>query len=189
MPVVSIGVNGMAGDEAKERNLFECVKAAGCGLMSVSFAINAIPNAFRVAERLADEYGVNLGIHNHCGRHWLGSAEVLDWVFKSTGPRIGLCLDTAWALHSREDPLKMVERFGRRLFGVHVKDFVFDRTGQHQDVVVGTGNLRLPELARRLADAGFGGETILEYEGDAAAPVPALKDCVAAMRAAMPSLA
>jgi sugar phosphate isomerase/epimerase len=187
--IVSTGVNGLSGDEAKERNLLECVRTVGAKVMSVSFGVNSIPNSFRMAEKLTEEFDVRLGIHNHGGRHWLGCCEILDWVFKTTSPRIGLCLDTAWALHSHEDPLKMVERYGARLYALHVKDFTFDRAGRHQDVVVGTGNLNLPELGKRLQAVGFQGEVVLEYEGDAANPVPALKDCVGAMRAAIPSLA
>ena len=51
--IVAIGVQGLAGDEAKERNYFEFLKACGVGTMSVDFAINTIPESFRVAEKLA----------------------------------------------------------------------------------------------------------------------------------------
>jgi sugar phosphate isomerase/epimerase len=52
-------------------------------------------------------------------------------------------------------------------------------------VVVGTGNLDLPGLFKALGKGGFKGQLILEYEGDAKNPVPALKECVAAVRKAM----
>lgn len=182
--IVSTGVNAITAEAQKNRNLFEFLKVAGCGFMSVDFPIHTIPETFRAAEVLADEYDVKLAIHNHGGRHWLGSAAVLDWVFKQTSPRIGLNLDTAWALHSHEDPLAMIDRFADRLYGIHIKDFVFDRAGNHEDVVVGTGNLDLPGLLNKLEAIDFGGFVVLEYEGDADNPVPALTECVKAVAAA-----
>jgi len=181
--IVSIGVNTLAGAEGAERNLFEFLKAAGARFMSVDFRPDAVPGSFALAEKLAEEYDVRLAIHNHGGRHWLGSAQALEWVFAQTSPRVGLCLDTAWALHSHEDPIAMVERFGPRLYGVHIKDFTFDSAGRHSDVVVGTGNLDLARLAGAMDAAGFDGYVVLEYEADVENPVPPLQRCVEAVRA------
>jgi inosose dehydratase len=183
--IVSTGVNGIPADEARARPMFDFLKTAGARHMSVSFDINAQPAAFRVAEKLADEYDVRLGIHNHGGYDWLGNLAALDWVFRQTTPRIGLALDTAWALQTGTDVLKYVEKFGSRLHMLHLKDFVFDRAGRWQDVVVGTGNLNLPKLQEALDKAGFAGEAVIEYEGDVDNPVPALVECVKAIRTQM----
>ena len=181
--IVSIGVNSLAGDEAAERNYFEFLKAAGAKFMSVDFKIGAIPRSFALAEELAEQYDVRLAIHNHGGRHWLGSADAIEWVFSQTSSRVGLCLDTAWAMHSHEDPVALAERFSERLYGLHIKDFTFDSAGQHKDVVVGTGNLDLARLAEALDAVGFDGYVVLEYEADVENPVPALTSCVEAVRA------
>jgi inosose dehydratase len=183
--IVSAGVNGISGEEAKDRPLFEFIKAAGAKLMSVDFGLDGLDGRLASAERLVEEYGVRLGIHNHGGRHWLGSSQALRWVFSQASPRIGLSLDTAWALDAGEDPVKMIEEFGPRLALVHLKDFVFDRARKPEDVVVGTGNLSLPKVATALASSGFAGELVLEYEGDVANPVPALAACVQAIRREM----
>lgn len=182
--IVSIGVNRFSGDEKVERNYFEFAKKAGCTTISADFTLDAIPNCLRVAEKLADEYNINIGIHNHGGRHWLGCAQALAWVFKQSSPRIGLMIDTAWAIYSHEDPIKWVTQFKERLYGLHVKDFLFDAKGNHRDVVVGTGALDLPKLFDEMDSVGFKGNLILEYEGDVNNPVPALKECVAAIRKA-----
>ena len=76
----------------------------------------------------------------------------------------------------------MAGRFGERLYGVHIKDFVFDRSGTPTDVVVGEGNLDLETLQTVLNDGEFDGYIVLEYEGDVKDPVPALKNCVAVVR-------
>jgi len=144
--------------------------------------LDGLAASLAMAERLAAEYDVRLGIHNHGGRHWLGSSQALRWVFAQSGPRVGLCLDTAWALDSGEDPVKMIEEFGPRLHLLHLKDFVFDRARKPEDVVVGTGNLPLAAVAAALAKVGFAGEAVLEYEGDVANPVPSVSACVKAIR-------
>lgn len=186
--VVSIGVNAITGDERQNRTLFECARLAGLAVMSIDFDINSVPESFAQADRLAEEYGINLGIHNHGGRHWLGSSQALRWVFSKTSRRVGLSLDTAWALHSKEDPVAMAREFGDRLHVIHVKDFVFDRAGKPEDVIVGTGNLDLQAFDRVLAQAGFRGAAVLEYEGDESNPVPALRECVGEIRKHMPAI-
>lgn len=177
-----LGVQNFSGKADVERKWFEFAKRAGATAISATFALGTTPDSFRVAEALADEYDVNLAIHNHGGRHWLGSAEMLNHVFKNTSPRIGLMLDTAWALHSGEDPVAMADRFSERLYGVHLKDFLFDSAGKHRDVIVGTGNLNLPKLFETMRKNGFDGNLILEYEGDVDNPVPSVKECVDAVR-------
>jgi inosose dehydratase len=183
--IVSAGVNGISGDEARDRLLFEFLKAAGVRVMSIDLGLDGLPGRLATAEKLAAEYDVRLGIHNHGGRHWLGSSQALRWMFSQASPRIGLSLDTAWALDAGEDPVKMIEEFGPRLVLLHLKDFVFDRARKPEDVVVGTGNLPLPNVAAALAKAGFAGELVIEYEGDVAGPVPALAACVQAIRREM----
>jgi len=180
--IVAIGVQGFANDKKKEEKYFEFCKLAGCKLMSVSFNLSTTPKCYRTAERLADKYDVYLGIHNHGARHWLGSAEMLRYVFANTSKRIGLHIDTAWALDSREDPVAMCEMFADRLYGLHIKDFVFDRAGRPEDVIVGSGNLDLKKLIATLKKIDFKGAAVLEYEGDVENPVPAITKCVKAVR-------
>ena len=183
--IVSTGVNGIEADDGKNRPLFQFLAPAGARCMSVDFAPDNLAGRLASAERLAEEYDVALGIHNHGGRHWLGSVQALRWVFSQSGPRIGLCLDTAWALDAGEDPVQMIEEFGPRLHLVHLKDFVFDRARRPEDVIVGAGNLRLPAVTAALRKVGFRGELVIEYEGDVANPVPALTECVQAIRGEM----
>ena len=179
--IISIGVQRFSADEAAERKYFEFAARAGAKVISADFAVDSVPASFRTAEKLADEYDISLAIHNHGGRHWLGPAAMLRQVFASTSARIGLCLDTAWALDSGEDPVAMAETFADRLYGLHFKDFVFDRARKPEDVVVGQGNLALAQLMRALESNGFEGAAVLEYEADVSNPVPALQACVAAI--------
>lgn len=180
----AIGVNGFANDPAKERNYFEFCRRAGVQVITANFSMDSVPDALRAAERMADEYDVNLAVHNHGGHHWLGSAEALRWLFKRTSPRIGLCLDTAWAIDASLDPVKAADEFKDRLYGLHLKDFVYERVRRPVDVIVGSGNLDLKALLAKLRENDFSGYAVLEYEADVQNPVPALKKCVAAVKAA-----
>lgn len=181
--IISAGVFGIG--RGGERGFFDFARKAGLKQVSIDFAIETMPENFKLAEQLADEYGLLLGIHNHGGGHWLGCPAAIDYVLKRTSKRIGLCLDLAWAMHSHQDPVAMVERFGERLYGIHLKDFIFDRAGRHQDVVVGTGNLDLHKLKAALQKVGFGGIAVLEYEGDVDNPLPAIKECVKSIGAVL----
>jgi sugar phosphate isomerase/epimerase len=176
--IVSIGVQGFSGDEKTERLWFEFARRAGAKFISAHFDIATIPDCYRVAERLADKFDMRIGIHNHGGAHWLGSSEVLSWVLRNTSERTGLTLDTAWAIDAHENPVAMAEKFGDRLYGVHVKDFIFDRARTPEDVVVGTGNLDLPGLIKACDKVNFNGFAVIEYEGDVDNPAPALTQCV-----------
>ena len=183
--IVSIGVNACTKDKNGTRNLFECARMAGADVMSVTFLRDQVPESYRTAEALADEYGINCAIHNH-GRHdWLGSSRELRKTFGETTERIGLCLDTAWALDAGEDPVKMAAEFADRLYLLHVKDFVFDRAGKPEDVVAGEGNLKLEALLSEMKTAHFEGCAIIEYEGDPNNPVPAIRRSVENLVAAM----
>jgi inosose dehydratase len=186
--VISSGVNLITGDEKEARNLFEFSKAAGTGVMSVDFQLEGLDEAIGVAERLSDEYGVKLAVHNHGGRHWLGSREALRWLFSRTSRRIGLNLDTGWAVDARQDPAAMADEFADRLYVVHLKDLTYKPDRTPVDVMVGTGTVDLAKLKIELEKIGFAGYGIVEYEGDAKNPVPALRKCIEAIRTGLPGL-
>jgi inosose dehydratase len=177
--IVCIGVEHMTGDTAKDRPKFEFCKAAGVKNISISFAPETLfEGKLANVEKLADEYDLKLGIHNHGGYDWLGNDRILKYVFSKTSPRIGVHIDTAWALDAKQNPVKWVEEFGPRVHGVHIKDFVFDRARNPTDVIIGTGNLDLPAFMTALKKINFSGPLVIEYEGDEANPVPALRQCV-----------
>jgi len=179
--ISSIGVQTFRGATVEE-SWFRFAQAAGCRMIAMTFDLKAMPGVIPATEKLAEKYDMLLGIHNHGGYNWLGNLDMVSHVLGNSGPRLGLCLDTAWAIQSGEDALKWAERLQPKLFGVHVKDFTFDRGGKWTDVVVGTGNLKLKELLALAVAAPRMAAITLEYEGDVANPGPALQECVAAVR-------
>ena len=182
--IVAIGVEYLTGTAA-DRPRFEWCRAAGVRHMSVSFKPEALDDnaaGLRSIEKLAEEFDLQLGIHNHGGYDWLGNPPILKYVLGKVGKRIGLHLDTAWAIDAKQNPVEMAEQFADRLVGVHVKDFTYSPDRKPTDVIIGTGSLDLPKLTALLRSANFTGPLVIEYEGDVDNPVPALSECVKRLR-------
>lgn len=178
MQITSFGVHPFDSDEAAARKVFDFAKLVNFSAIGADLSGDGL----KVAEKLCEKYNKKIAIHNHGRDHHFGSVTALKKLFAESSPNVGLCLDTAWALDSGEDPIEMAEIFKDRLYGVHIKDFVFDSQGKPQDVTVGTGGLNIDKLAEFLVANHFDGFLTLEYEGDVDNPVPALKKCVEAIR-------
>ena len=183
--IVSIGVTSVANGADSLRQPAEFVQAAGARFMSISSSPEAGLDGWALAGKVAEEYDLRFGIHNHGGYDWLGSSQMLGFVLKNSSDRIGLCIDTAWTLDAGEDPFQWLERYSDRVFGLHLKDFTFDRARKQTDVVIGTGNIDLPRLAKVSQSLPNLGYAVIEYEGEAENPVPSLTRCVQAVHAAL----
>ena len=180
--ISSVGVISLNKDGQAPNSAFQFAKAAGAQFVSINLPPDITDEGLEQAAQTANEFGVRLAIHNHGGRHWLGSKQHLGHILSRASQEIGLCLDTAWALDAGENPVAMATAFADRLYGVHIKDFVFDRARKHEDVIIGTGNLDLPAFFEELQKGGFSGYAVIEYEGDINNPVPALRECVAELK-------
>lgn len=185
--IVSLGVQTFQGHDG-EKAWFECAALAGARHISTHFRIENYLQAIPKVRAWSREFGIRVGIHCHGGYMFGGSPDVLDHLVGLGGPEIGLCIDTAWAMQigpHQGNPVEWTKRYAGKICGVHFKDFTFERNGQWQDVVVGTGNLDLPAFAKGLLAGGFDGMAVIEYEADVENPEPALKRCVDSMRAAL----
>jgi len=185
--IISIGVQTFEGNDSEE-NWFKSAQAAGAKHISAHFKIESFMMAIPKVRAWSRQYGIRVGIHCHGGYMFGGQPDVLDYLVKLGGPEIGICIDTAWAMQigpSLGNALKWAERYKGSIYGIHFKDFTFDKDGQWNDVVVGTGNLDLRSFAKALTNAGFDGMSVIEYEADVENPEPALKKCVESMRTAL----
>jgi sugar phosphate isomerase/epimerase len=182
--LVSMGVQTFVGAD-NERDWFECARIGGFNHISAHFKVDTFSTAVPKTVKLAEEFNLRIGIHCHGGYMFGGSPDVLDHLLKIGGPRIGINIDTAWCMQigpNQGNPVKWVERYKGRIYGVHYKDFTFDRNGQFNDVVVGTGNLDLKGFVDALTKANFDGMAVIEYEAQPENPVGPLKECVQQMR-------
>src|SRR5690606_22366148 len=125
--VVSIGVQTFIGDRSTERKWFECAAAAGAKHISAHFRVDSFQTAVPATAKLAEEFGMRIGIHCHGGYMFGGSPDVIRHLLDIGGERIGVNIDTAWCMqigpHQGKPAQWVRERFAGRVYGVHYKDF------------------------------------------------------------------
>jgi sugar phosphate isomerase/epimerase len=176
--VIAYGVLPFTKDHDANRKRFEFAKAFGIAYLSA----DPTPDSFDSLDKLVEEYDVAIGIHNHGPGHRYEKIDTIAQAIKDHHPKIGCCVDTGHFLRSREDPVRAVEVFGKRIFGVHLKDVKEAKTF----TVLGEGDLRTAELLKALAALKYNYCLALEYEENEANPMDDLKACLAAVKRVAP---
>lgn len=180
--LMAFGVVGFDGNESKAREVFEFAKAIGIESISADPVNDAA--TFGMLDKLVDEYGVHIAIHNHGPRsRWNRIDDVVNAV-KDHHPRIGACVDTGHYLRSSENPVEAIQRLKGRVFGVHLKDVKDAKVFK----IVGEGDLDLVGCLRELQKQKYNFCLALEYEENEKNPVPDLEICLQNVRAAMAKL-
>ena len=134
--------------------------------------------------RMVRQIGLNkielCGVHADFNR--LESFKPIVKTYQDAGVSIvSIGVQTFTGKPEERDWFECAKEAGARHISAH---FIFDRNGQWNDVVVGSGNLDLPALIHTLEDNKFDGMAVIEYEADADNPVPALARCVESMQQA-----
>jgi inosose dehydratase len=175
--IIGFGVSGFSKDHDKNRRYFEYGKALGVGYLSA----DPTPDAFDSLDKLVEEYGIAIGIHPHGpGSRW----EKIDQIhsaIKNHSEKIGICLDTGHLLRSHQDPVRAVEVFGKRIYGVHLKDVKDAKTF----TILGEGDLKLTTLLQKLAQLNYSYCLALEYEENEKDPIADIRKCLDATRDAV----
>lgn len=157
------------GDPANRR-AFEFAKKMGVSYLSA----DPDPDSFDELDKLVEEFDVAVGIHNHGPGHRYDTIDVIHNAIKDHHPKIGCCVDTGHFLRSREDPVRAVEVFAKRVFGVHLKDV---KDAEHFPIL-GRGDLNTPGLFRALIAQEYQGIVALEYEENEENPVDDIRACL-----------
>jgi sugar phosphate isomerase/epimerase len=178
--VLGYGVVPFRNDRDAARKVLEFARQMGFEYVSADPA----PDSFDMLDKLVEEYGINLGIHNHGPKSRWEKIDTIAAAIKDHSPRIGCCVDTGHFLRSREDPVRAVEVFGRRVYGVHLKD-VKDAT---RFTIMGEGDLRTADLLRTLARLNYRSGLNLEYEENPKAPMDDIRACLKVTRDAIATL-
>lgn len=176
--LIGYGVVGLGKNEKANRKYFEFARAMGLKYLSAS----PEPGSFDVLDKLVEEYGIAIGIHNHGpeDRHFSKIAAI-EKAIKDHHPKIGCCVDTGHFLRSHQDPVDAVETFGKRVFGVHLKDV----KDAKEFTVLGRGDLRTVDLLRVLARNHYEYCLAIEYEENPSNPVDDIRACLADARRAI----
>jgi sugar phosphate isomerase/epimerase len=175
------GVVHLGTDEAANRKIFEFARTLGVTYLSA----DPDPKSFDLLDKLVEEYGVPVGIHNHGPGHRFALIDTIAKAIKDHNPKIGCCIDTGHFLRSREDPVRAVEAFGKRVYGVHLKDVKDAETF----TVLGKGDLRTADLLRALAANKYDYCLAIEYEEKPEDPVDDIRACLQYAREVIASLA
>ena len=176
--IAGFGVQRFTKDHDANARLFEFGEALGIEY----FSADPDPDSFDSLDRLVEEHGIPVGIHNHGPGHRYGPIAAIRDAIKDHDEKIGCCIDTGHFLRSGEDPVEAVEVFDERIYGVHLKDV----KGTETFTVLGKGDLRLAELLKALADRDYSYCLALEYEENPADPIAEIRACLEATKAALP---
>ena len=146
-------------DEAGSRAVFEFAREMGIETIVSEPRIEALD----LIEPLAEEYAVNVALHNHPPptRYW--DPRTVREACAGRGPRIGACGDTGHWMRSEIKPIEAVRLLEGRLLCFHFKDLNRFGSGAH-DVPWGTGAADVPAVLRECHRQGFRGVFAAEYE-------------------------
>jgi inosose dehydratase len=178
--VVGYGVVRLTKDQAKNRAFFEFAKLMGISYLSA----DPDPACFDGVDKLIEEFDVAVGIHNHGPRHRFGKIDTIAAALKDHHVKFGCCIDTGHFLRAGEDPVRAVEVFDKRMYGVHLKDVQDTKTF----TILGQGDLRTVDLLKALARLKYDDCLALEYEEHPEDPQADLRACLKATREAVGAL-
>jgi sugar phosphate isomerase/epimerase len=109
--------------------------------------IAATADALSAAAKIAVDYGLRVGYHNHWWelRSRIDGKSALEFFAEQLDPDVVLEVDTYWATAGGEDVPALLRRLGDRVHAIHVKDggLATDGTGQ---VPAGQGSVPVAEI-------------------------------------------
>ena len=154
---VSMGVIKLTTDETLDRSIFAFAKELGLQTL----VSEPPPEAFELLDKLTDEYGIKVAIHNHPKPSPYALPETELAVFKVRSERIGSCSDVGHWTRSGLNPVDCLRQLAGRVIQLHFKDV----DAAKKDVPWGTGTSDVPGMLRELHRQNFRGVFSMEYEG------------------------
>ncbi len=183
LTLLAFGVEGFNDNEGAARKAFDFAKAMG--VMSISADPKKDKATFDLLDKLVAEYDIAIAIHNHGPKASYDKVgDVQTWV-KDRHPKIGACVDTGHYLRSDEDPVEVIEKLGKRVFGVHLKDVKNLPGGGKKFTILGEGDLRLADCLKALKKLDYKYSLSLEYEENEKNPIADIELCLKAVRDAV----
>jgi len=176
MKMLGHGVHRFSADHDKNRQFFEFAKAAGIRNLSA----DPDPDSFESLDKLVKEFDIRIAIHNHGPTHRYNQALDVLSACEPYDERIGACADLGHFIRSGEDPVQVIRLLGKRLYGVHLKDFA-EMKDKTKGVILGEGHLDVEGVFAALAQVGFpvDGCLSLEYEENKDNPTDDIRKCLA----------
>jgi len=179
---VAYGVVGLSNNEAEARKVFEFAKTMGIGVINSEPPEDAMP----LLDKLAQEYKIKVGIHNHPQPSHYWNPETVLKAVDGTTSIIGACADTGHWYRSGVTPVEGLKQLKGRISSLHFKDL----NEKKEDVPFGTGVGDAEGQLKELKDQGFRGPISIEFERTTGAElVENVRKCVQWFRTTAAKLA
>ncbi|MBN1489975.1 MAG: sugar phosphate isomerase/epimerase [Phycisphaerae bacterium] len=166
LTLVSYYAGNFGKNEATMRKLFEFGKVMGIQV----FVGEPEPQKLATLDKLANEFGISVAMHNHPKRpnqpaytYW-DPAAIMRMIEKHS-KRIGCCADTGHWVRSGLDPVECLRTYEGRLLYLHLKD-VSENSPQGHDVILGTGVVNVKGMLTELHRQKFAGQISFEYDNE-----------------------
>jgi sugar phosphate isomerase/epimerase len=174
---LNYGVVGVPNNEAEARKIFEFAKTMGMSGITTESV-----ESLDVLEKLAKEFDLKVGFHNHPRRPNDPNYKVWDpnyilSIVKDRDQRLGAAADTGHWLRSNLQPVECLRILKGRVISSHLKDLNKMGEGAH-DVPFGTGVANMPAILTELNAQGFNGNISIEYEHNWDNSAPEVGQCI-----------
>ncbi|MHC4401142.1 MAG: sugar phosphate isomerase/epimerase family protein [Planctomycetota bacterium] len=172
--LVSYASVKLSGDEAECREDFEFAKDMGVEIL----VGDPFRRTFPMLDKLAEEYGIDVAIHNHDHPWPNWNVDRLLEACGELSERIGVCGDTGYWLRVGADPVEMAGKLGPRLKSLYLKDVnAPGRKGVH-DVPYGTGVGNVKGVLEAIHRQGIKPLFVIEYTHNWTESLPEVAQCV-----------
>lgn len=118
---------------------------------------------FNRVGKVLQQSGITFCYHNHGFEFQpYQNGTLFDYMVTNTDPRyVSFEMDILWAYHGGQDPVKLLNKYGKRWKLMHLKDLrkgvkgdLTGSTPKENDVVLGTGQLDIPAILIAARKAG-----------------------------------
>ncbi|MDX9882947.1 MAG: sugar phosphate isomerase/epimerase [Prolixibacteraceae bacterium] len=159
-------------DTAEWRKIFEFAKDMGIE----TILSEPKPELLPMIDRLANQYGINVALHNHPVPSYYWHPSVVLSALRGRSPRIGAAADFGHWVRSGLDPVECVKMLEGKIISTHTKDLNIFGTRAAHDVPWGTGICNLSGILHELKKQGFKGVFSVEYEYNWDHSLPEVKE-------------
>ena len=135
-------------------------------------------DALDTLEKLCDEYGMNLAIHNHANPSHYWNPDIILKVCQGRSKRIGACADTGHWMRSGLNPVECLKKLEGRIVSFHFKD-VNQAGADAHDVPWGTGVCDVKGMLTEVYRQGIKPPFMVEYEYHWKTSLPEIAQSVA----------
>jgi len=125
-----------------------------------------LKDQWNAIDSMAGAYGIKVAIHDHPRPNPYWHPDSVLAAAKGH-PNIGACADVGHWTRNGLDPVDCLKKLEGHIFGVHLKDIDSAGNTKANDLVVGTGVIKFPEIFKELKRQGFtGGLFSIERENN-----------------------